>query len=184
MIFVYSYTLPLAFYFNCYSPFEATFGPLFILAFLLLLLGLVCVVLRLFIPYKSWNYKKRLFKISDAEFEIIKKIDVPKWKNIVPEMGKTANFPKDRLYSSDSEYLKKFLQETCFAELLHEIVGILSFFILLFIPQHSFLYVIPLLFVNLFLHLLPCIIQRYVRYKLSKLYEKKLEKEKINQNLL
>lgn len=178
MIFVYSYTLPLAFYYQCYSLFEAIFGPLFILALLLVLLGLVCVLLRLFIPYKSWDYKKRFFKVSDAEFEKIKKINVPKWKDLVPEMGKTANFPKDKLYSLDVEYLYKFLQETCFAELMHEIVGFLPFLILFFLPQQSFLYALPLLFVNLILHSFPCIIQRYVRFKLSRLYEKKLAKEK------
>lgn len=178
MFLTYAYTIPLATCANFFSTKEGLFGPMIVNAFTLVLFGIICLIMRLTVPSKAWNYKKGIFKVSKKQYLFIKKLKIAKWKDRVPEMGKTSNFPKDKVYSFETSYLAKFLQETCFAELLHILAGLMAFIILPIMPIKSYVYALPILVVNLILHILPCLIQRYVRFKLAHVYEKKLQKEK------
>lgn len=177
MLTVYSLTIPLAVCTNIFSLTEALCGPMIINAFVLIFMGIITLILRIFVPTKAWNYNSKLFRVSKKEFEFLKKLKVKKWKDKVPEMGKTGGFPKDKVRSFEIKYLERFLQETCFAELMHAIASITPFLTLFFVKTTSLIYVLPILIINFVLHILPCIIQRYVRFKLAKIYEKKLLKE-------
>ncbi len=177
MFLTYTCTIPLSTCVNFYSIAEALCGPIIINAFVLILMGIVRLIMGLCIPSKNLNYNSSIFKVSKKQYLFVKRLKVGKWKDKVPEMGKTSNFPKDKVYSFELSYLKRFLQETCFAELLHILSGVIPFLILPFVSIKSYIYVIPVLIINLTLHILPCLIQRYVRFKLSNVYEKKLQRE-------
>ena len=177
MVLVYAYTIPLALCVNYFSIAEALCGPMMINAFVLVLMGISCLLMRVFIPTSIWNYKQGIFKVDKKQYIFIKNFNISKWKDKVPEMGKTGNFPKDKVYSFETNYLYMFLQETCFAEFLHMFSGVSAFLILPFLSFKSYIYALPMLVVNLILHILPCLIQRFVRFKLAHVYEKKLEKE-------
>lgn len=177
MLLIYAYTIPLAIFTNFYTLAEALIGPFFVNASTLILLGVECIILRTCVPKKFYSYNNKFFKVNEKCFLITKKLKVQKWKDKVPEMGKTSNFPKDKIYSTKTPYLKKFLHESCFAEFLHIVVIITQFALLFFMRVNSYLYAIPILLVSTYLHILPCIIQRFVRFKLVRIYEKKLELE-------
>lgn len=150
MFLTYSYTIPLASCVGLMSIAEGICGPMVVNAFVLVLMGIFCLLMRDTVPAKVWNYKKGIFKVSKKQYIFIKKLNIAKWKDKVPEMGKTSNFPKDKVYSYEINYLNKFLQETCFAEFLHIISGIFAFIILPFMPITSYIYAVPILIVNLF----------------------------------
>ena len=177
MLWVYAYTIPLALCVDFFPISEALCGPMIINAFVLVLMGIVCLCMRIFVPAKSWNYKKQIFSVRKKQYSLIKKLRICQWKDSVPEMGWTSNFPKDKVYSFEKNYLEKFLQETCFAEMFHIVSGLLAFLVLPFMSFRSYVYAFPLLVVNLVLHTLPCLIQRYVRFKLARIYEKKLVRD-------
>lgn len=177
MLAVYSLTIPLAVCTNIFSLTEALCGPMIVNAFVLAFMGVLTLMLRTIVPIKAWNYNSKMFKVGKKEFAFLKKLKVKKWKDKVPEMGKTGGFPKDKVRSFEIKYLERFLQETCFAEFMHAIAGTFPFLSLIFVRTTSLIYVLPIFITNLVLHILPCIIQRYVRFKLAKVYEKKLLKE-------
>ena len=77
-------------------------------------------------------------------------------------MGASGGFSKRNLKSLEPEYIQRFIYETCLGEILHLLTGVLGF---------TCLALFPLLIVNLILHLLPCFIQRYNRYKLVIVYD-------------
>lgn len=98
------------------------------------------------------DYRRRWFRVSDAEQELYDKIKVKKWK------GKMATYDPGcfdrRIHTWD-----EIAQATCQAELVHEIIIILSFMpILASIP-----------FGALFVFV---IMQRYNRPRIVKLIEK------------
>ncbi len=179
MVLIYAYTIPLAVFAHYFSIAQALWGPMAINAFVLVLMGISCLLMRIFIPISIWNYKHGIFKVDKKQYIFIKNLNISKWKDNVPEMGRTGNFPKDKVYSYETNYLCKFLQETCFAEFLHMFSGVSAFLILPFLSIKSYIYALPILVVNLILHVLPCLIQRYVRFKLAHVYEKKTRKRKL-----
>lgn len=150
----------------------AIVAPFFVNVYVLVMLGIVTLLLRLFIPKKFWNCEKKLFKVKRKELSIYNKLKIKKWKDLVPEMGSTGGFPKRNIESLKPEYLWKFLQETCFAEFMHYIVGLLGFTVLFFMGKESYFFTFPILIINLILHILPCLIQRYNRYRLKKIYDR------------
>ncbi len=156
--------------------------PLFINAYLLLMLGVCCLIMRLFVPKKVWNAEKKIFRVNPKEIKFYEKIGIRKWKALVPEKGATTGLAKDKIVSTDPTYLKYFLNETCFAEFYHYVTAIIGFTVLFFIKVRDLYFALPILFVNLFLHILPCFIQRYVRCKMLKVYQ--YRKSKINQVMI
>ena len=149
----------------------AILGPLFVLAYVLVVLGICALGMRWLIPKSAWNFESKLFRVSKCEVKFYDRIGIRKWKSLVPEMGNTAGFPKRELKTLDTDYLGRFLWETCYAEGLHFTVGVLGLTALFFVPVRDFYFAVPIVLVNLILHLLPCFIQRYVRYKMLKVYE-------------
>lgn len=155
----------------------AIISPLFVLAYVLVLLGLLDLVLRIF-PKSMYNYKSKFYVASKREIRFYEKIGIRKWKDLVPELGATGGFSKRNIKSLEPTYIKRFLYETCFAEILHLLAALLGFTALFFFPPHHYYFVLPIVIVNFILNLLPCLIQRYNRRKLATLYYFLTRKEK------
>ncbi len=147
----------------------AIIAPFFILAYVLIILGILDLLLR-FLPKSFYDFNKKYYIVSKKEMKFYEKISIRKWENIVPELGSSGGFSKRHLKSIDSQYIRQFIHETCFGEILHLFAGILGFTCLLFFSSDKYLFVLPILIVNLILNLLPCLIQRYNRHKLVTLY--------------
>ncbi len=177
MLIIYGYTIPISVFTGFISLKEALIGPMFVNAYVLVVLGLVTLFLRVFVPNKSWNAGQKFFKVQEKEISFYEKIKIKKWKDKVPEMGSTGGFPKRNILSLSIEYLAKFLRETCIAENLHVLSIVFSFTALFFISTKGLIYAVPVLIVNMILHILPCFIQRYVRFKMIKIYNHQLLKQ-------
>ncbi len=173
MIIIYTYTIILSLTTSVLPLSEALLGPIYTNLYCFATAVIFAAFFRLCIPVKKINFNSRFFKVKDKEMKFFEKIKVKKWKHKIPELGKLGYFSKKNVLSLEEPYLKLFLQETCFGETLHLFSGILTFPILIFMPINSLIFTLPILLVNLSLHILPCIVQRYVRYKLVRIYNHK-----------
>ena len=145
--------------------------PFFVNAYVLVMLGVVTLLMRIFVPRKVWNANKTFFGVSKNEIQFYNKLKIKSWKEQVPEMGCSSGFPKNHLKSTEKDYLWKFLQENCFAEVMHYVVAILGFTVLFFLQSYDFYFAVPILIINVILNILPSIIQRYNRFRLFKIYK-------------
>ncbi len=161
---------------NTYSLAYAILSPIYALVFVLVLLGALDLILRIF-PKSLYSYKHKFYVASKREIRFYEKIGIKKWKDKVPELGATGGFSKKNIKSLDSKYIARFIYETCFGEILHLLAALLGFLCLLFFPARHFYVILPVLIVNFVLNILPCFIQRYNRHKLTTLYEYLKRKE-------
>lgn len=149
----------------------AFLAPLFLAVFCGLLLGVLDLVIRL-IPSKYWRYDKGIFAVDKREIKFYERLKIRKWKDkAVPELGASAGFSKKKLQSTDAQYLELFLVETCRGEALHALGGVLAFLFLALYPVSDWYFAVPILVVNCVLNLLPCMIQRYNRYRLDVVFK-------------
>ncbi|MGC8764406.1 MAG: glycosyl-4,4'-diaponeurosporenoate acyltransferase [Brevinematia bacterium] len=124
------------------------------------------------IPSKFYKPQRWLFKKRWWEFDgklYTKLFLVKKWKDKVPEAGelfKINPFSKKNLKSLEKSYLKRFLLETCRAELSH-LLPILFF--PLCIPWNPGIAKWIMLAYALFANFPFIIIQRYNRIRLEKI---------------
>lgn len=152
----------------------AFFVPFGVMVYCGVLMGLADIVIRL-LPRKIWNFEKAPFFVSKKEAKKYEKLGIKKWKDkAVPDLGKTAGFSKKHLDGSNEEYLLAFIKETCMGETLHAVGAVLPLTALIFCPVRDWYFVVFILIVNLFLNLLPCMIQRYNRYRLALVYTFKM----------
>ena len=145
-------------------------APLFLVVFCGLLLGLLDILVRL-MPQSLWRYDKKPFIVSKSEVKFYEKLGIKKWKDkAVPELGVSAGFSKKYLKGTALEYLERFLIETCQGETLHASGAASAFLFLMIYPTRDWYFVLPILAVNFLINLLPCMIQRYNRYRLAAVY--------------
>ena len=167
------------------SLLEAILYPILVLLYVLLLLGLLDIILRIF-PKSLFDYKRKFYNTGKKELRFYEKIGIRKWKNKVPELGATGGFSKKNIQSLNADYIKKFIYETCFGEILHLLAGILGFTCLFLYPADCIYFILPILITNLILNLLPCFIQRYNRHKLIVVYNylKRKEQKTLNETAI
>lgn len=135
------------------------------------------------VPDSKLNAEMFLYRSHKWENngKFYKKLFVHKWKGLLPDGAKhfKGDFTKKHLLSTNSEYLAKFVRESCRAELVHYL-GMLPFviFFLLVPPLVAGILIIYSVLVNI-----PCIIaQRYNRPRLIQLY--KLTKQREEKTLV
>lgn len=119
-------------------------------------------------PEKWFDDNKRIFKVFRKERKFYEKIGIKNWKDKVPETGQVCNFKKNKIASFNSNYIKKFLIETCYAEVIHIamlLIGLTVFFVIPF--SESLNYSLWLFLINAILNIPPVLIQRYNRPKLQ-----------------
>ena len=133
------------------------------------------------LPEKYFNYKKRIFLVSEREKKFYEKLGIRKWKDKVPEMGQVCDFKKNKIASTEQKYIEKFLAETCYAEIIHISMILIGFLIIpiiyFFNAGYFWNFSFPLIIINIYLNLPPILIQRYTRPKLIKLKERELRKQ-------
>ena len=151
--------------------------PFFVNAYVLVVLGVVALLMRIFIPRRFWNANKKMFYVSKKEIDFYNKLEIKKWKERVPEMGCSSGFPKNEIKSLEKDYLWRFLQENCYAEFMHYVVAILGFTVVFFLEGFDFIFATPILLANVILNIIPSIIQRYNRVKLKNIYEIVVKRE-------
>lgn len=128
------------------------------------------------LPRKYFNPYSKFFKVFSFERKFYEFIQIRKWKDLVPETGQLCNFKKNKIYKpNDALYLYKFMEETCYAELMHFLCSILSYGILLlgFINLKLMITIcLPIAIINSITQLLPALIQRYLRPRLKLMYNR------------
>lgn len=138
------------------------------------------------LPKKVFNPYRKRYKTFNKESNFYNKIGIKKWKDKVPELGKIGGFAKNKLNSpNDPGYLYRFLTEICIAESLHTlsiIMGALIFFILP--PKYLLTIALPIFLINGILHILPVLIQRYLRPKMLKIYTRLAKDEDMKKEII
>ena len=119
----------------------------------------------------DWN--RPFFRVSEREMAFYRRILLPRWKDRLPQFN--SEFDKRHLAVSPTPaYLRKFLEVTCHAEMIHELIALLGFLSLFFcLLCEQPLNWLPLFWgIALFIGLcnLPfAAIQRYNRFRLVRL---------------
>lgn len=129
------------------------------------------------LPKKWFNPYNKIYRVWTFERRLYENLGIKKWKDRIPEMGQLCNFKKDKIASiNDNNYIYKFLEETCYAEVLHFLSAVLGFAVIFVFPlKYVFNFTLPVAAINCFLQILPIFIQRYTRPKLIKIYERNLK---------
>ena len=116
------------------------------------------------LPRRMFDPFKKIYTISEKEKKILVFFGIRKWKDKIPEMGQLCDFKKDKLAKTEKEYLFTFLEETCYAEVIHIFMALIGFLDILIWPHKDILnFTLPLALVNFFINLPPIFIQRYNR---------------------
>ena len=138
--------------------------------------AIIAFVIRKMIPEKYINPEAKIYNVKKWERNFYERLGIKKWKDKVLELGQASGFKKNHLESSDnSQYLARFILESCYGETIHLLSTILSFLILFlgyWKPQYLWSIFLSASFINAFVNLLPFMIQRYVRPRLMLLYKR------------
>jgi hypothetical protein len=114
----------------------------------------------------KYNYRHRWFTPKRFEEKLYQILKVKKWKNKIPTYDNAA-------YSLTKQNIPKAIQMTCHAEVVHEVIAVLSYLPILLglvIPKVGLFIVLS--FVFSVIHLLFSTVQRYNRPRLVGFYEK------------
>jgi glycosyl-4,4'-diaponeurosporenoate acyltransferase len=131
-----------------------------------------------FLPQKNFNLNSFLFKPRSWENSGLfyeKTFFIKKWKKLLPDGASLFKngFKKKHLNNFSTEYLDKFVYESCRAEATHFPPIFLSFVFALY----NNIGIVIFMFLFSIITNLPCIItQRYNRIRLLKIINKKRNK--------
>lgn len=134
--------------------------------------ALIC----LYLPNRFFSPHSRIFRAFSWEREgrfYDNVFRVSSWKHMLPDgsiLAKSRGFRKKNLQCYTSEYLERFLVESCRAEMTH-LLAILPFWVFWFFtpPQVPWIMFVYALIVNL-----PCmIVQRYNRPRIMRILRKR-----------
>jgi hypothetical protein len=134
-------------------------------------------------PDRWFGVGNPLYKVSDRERNLYRKLKVREWKDKVWELGGLGGFSKKRLESpGDPEYIEKFIIECNKGMLTHRLSYPVGFLAMLTLPNVCALTIaLHVAIVNLFLNILPTLALRYntpiLLSVLSRLKRKKSSKK-------
>ena len=130
--------------------------------------AVVALFVRYVMPKRFFNPELKIHKVYKWEIKFFKKININKWKDLVPEAGGVlVGFDKRKVENKEDEtYVNKFISETIYAETMHFWSIIFAGFVFFISPSLILTVVLPQFFVNLIINLLPVMIQRYNRPRL------------------
>lgn len=134
----------------------------------------IITIMTRIVPDKWFSPFRRRYKVFPKEKNIYIKLNIKKWKDRIPELGKLSGFAKNKCSEPNNpQYLFKFLTETCIAETLHLLSAIFGILVLIILPKQFFFTIsLPVFLLNAFLHTMPILVQRYIRPKLMKMYQR------------
>lgn len=116
---------------------------------------------------ESWLYRERLWERDRRIYQSLLRIKT--WKGLLPDGAAVSKsgFRKKHLGNPDAVYIRRFILETCRAELTHWVIFVFS--VVFFIWNDWWIGMIMIaygLVVNM-----PCIVtQRYNRIRLKRMY--------------
>ncbi len=141
--------------------------------------GLVAGIINK-MPDRFFGVNNRLYKVSEAEKKLYRKLKVRSWKDKVWELGGLGGFSKKNLARPNSpEYIERFIIECNKGVLTHRLSYPIGFLPMLFIPNVcAFSVAFPVAIVNLFLNILPTLALRYNTPKLQAMLKRMNNKSK------
>ncbi len=148
--------------------------------------GIITLITRI-LPAKVFSPYRHRYKVSRKENKFYNKLKIKKWKDKIPELGKLSGFAKTEIAEPNNpQYIFKFLTENCIAEALHFYSIVAGLLVFVFLPrEYVFTIGLPIFFLNMSLHIMPIFVQRYLRPKFLKIYNRLIsQNENINQNNL
>ena len=142
----------------------------------------VAEIVRL-LPKKLYHPFRKRFRVFRFEKRLYKKLGIDFWKDKIPETGGLlVHFPKNHVADlHDNAYLFRFMEETCYAEVMHLWSIPCGYLAVFLCPlRYAVCFGIPVATVNAVLQFLPILVQRYVRPQLMRVYlgNEKREKRK------
>ena len=129
---------------------------------------------------RDWNRFPYLLYACEKDGTIYRKIGIHHWQNKVPDMSKICPgmMPPKRLVDTGTAALRRMIQETCTAELVHGVLCVTGLYCIVLWPGTGGIVISVL---NILLFNLPFIlIQRYNRPRLVRLYDRQSQKERVS----
>ena len=135
--------------------------------------GLVAILVRL-TPDRFYGIDNPLYRITEWEKRMYKRLGVRRWKDKVWELGGAGGFSKRKLTDpSDPTYIEKFIVECNRGVVTHRLSYPIGFLAMLTLPGVcAFTIALPVAIVNLYLNILPTLVLRYNTPKLRSLLER------------
>ena len=135
--------------------------------------GMVAIFINK-LPDKWFGINNPLFRVSETEKKLYKKLKVRSWKDNVWELGGLGGFSKKNLSQPGSPaYIEKFIIECNKGVVTHRLSYPVGFLPMLFIPNScSVSIAFPVAVVNLFLNILPTLALRYNTPKLRAMLQR------------
>ena len=130
--------------------------------------------------YMDWNRFPYSLYNCEKDGSIYRKIRIHHWQNKVPDMSKIfpGMMPPKRLVDTGTAALRRMIQETCMAALVHGVLCVTGLYCIVLWPGIGGIVISVL---NILLFNLPFIlIQRYNRPRLVRLYDRQSQKERVS----
>ena len=147
-------------------------------------IGALAATLTRAFPPRFFDPLSKRYQVPKWERRFLVRIGIRSWKDKIPEVGALLGYLSKKKIENrqDNEYLHYFMTETCYAEVMHLVCCFVGFLILIpgFFVDHRYLFffAIPVSIINAILHLLPVLVQRYVRPFLLHAYRHNEQKKK------
>lgn len=130
------------------------------------------------LPKKWFNHTYKRFHIFKFEKKFYNSIKIQKWKDSIPELGKLANFRKNKVENpNDNNYILLFLEQCCIGEIVHIVSMFLGFLIVFIDLDNALLIGVPVALGNAIINSLSLMILRYNRPRLEVVYKRNKRKE-------
>ena len=132
-------------------------------------LGAGAAILTRLLPKKLFDPFAKRYAVGRRERKFLVRIGIRHWKDRIPETGALLGYLSKKTVTdrNDNAYLLHFMTETCYAEVMHLACVFVGFLIIIptFFFDHAYLFCIalPVAIIHAILHLLPVLVQRYVR---------------------
>ena len=145
--------------------------------------GLLAILINK-MPNRWFGVDNPLYRVSEAEKTLYKKLKVRLWKDKVWELGGLGGFSKKNLLEPNSpEYIERFIIECNKGVLTHRLSYPIGFLAMLTLtPLTSLTIALPVAIVNLFLNILPTLALRYNTPKLQSML-KRMQRKKREESL-
>ena len=145
--------------------------------------GLLAILINK-MPNRWFGVDNPLYRVSEAEKTLYKKLKVRLWKDKIWELGGLGGFSKKNLLEPNSpEYIERFIIECNKGVLTHRLSYPIGFLAMLTLtPLTSLTIALPVAIVNLFLNILPTLALRYNTPKLQAML-KRMQRKKREESL-
>lgn len=144
--------------------------------------GVTATVVRL-MPAKLFNPFSKFYRIRGWEKKFYQKIQIKKWKDLVPELGHFTKFRKNKIEDpNNNEYIHRYLLEAVYGRVGHFTSFITGFLVIFIFPlKYALCFGVPIAIVNVIMNSMSWMILRFNTPKLMAIYKRNLraEQEKV-----